>query len=150
MKESNNGEYRRPNGQDPADGRARQPPAQPPLWEKTFALFGLVLTLGLLAYLGYQAIFGDTGAPIIEITVQSVTPRGDDYLVSFEAYNRGQETAASVEIEGMLSRRGQTVETGRVTLSYMPADSRLRGGLFFRNNPDELELSIKAMGYAQP
>ena len=74
-------------------------------------------------------------------------PQG--FLVPFEAVNDGDATAAAVEIVGRL-RLGELTEESRVTIDYLPAASYGRGGLWFRQDPRQGELVLRAEGYLEP
>jgi uncharacterized protein (TIGR02588 family) len=122
----------------------------PPLWERIVALFGALLIVSLLAYLLYEATFGDDSLPNIEVRVENVQRNGNDHVVAFAARNRGGKTAAEVLVRGELVRDGVVIETREAVLAYVPTHSVRRGGLFFRNDPATGELQIVAAGYVDP
>jgi uncharacterized protein (TIGR02588 family) len=66
------------------------------------------------------------------------------------ARNRSGHTAAGVVVEGELKRDGQTVETSETTFDYIPGRSERRGGLYFENDPRQMELTVRPKGYANP
>ncbi|HEX7030261.1 MAG TPA: TIGR02588 family protein [Gammaproteobacteria bacterium] len=123
---------------------------RPPLWERVVAALSVLMVAGLLAYLFHQVIAGDGLPPDIVVEIVEIRDSGEDWLVVFEARNRGGETASGVSISGELSRFGIVVESSQVTLDYVPARSSRRGGLFFRRNPEEASLAVFASGYAEP
>ena len=123
---------------------------QPPFWEWVVAGFGALLFLALLGYLLFQAVTGNGVPPDVVIEVLEIEDNGDDYLVMFEARNRGGQTAASVTVRGDLKRFGVVLETAEVTLDYVPTGSRRSGGLLFRRDPREFDLVLMPTGYVRP
>lgn len=62
----------------------------------------------------------------------------------------GTGAADDLTIEGQLNRGGSTVETSEILLDYLPSSSSRRGGLYFRNDPADYELVLRASGYRDP
>lgn len=127
--------------------------AQPkePLLEWIAAGLGLVLTLGILAVIGREAISGEAAQPpAIEVHARTLVPASTGYLVEIAVLNRSGATAAEVQVEGAL-RAGETiVETSGVTLDYVPGHATRRGGLFFTRDPRRHRLELRALGYQEP
>ncbi|MDX9875599.1 MAG: hypothetical protein RBS88_11855 [Spongiibacteraceae bacterium] len=120
------------------------------LLERWVAAAGAVLVVASLGYLLYQGLLGDHSPPDIAITVDAIDRSGADYLVRFTAANNGSETAAQVRIVGTLTPAAGPPEEAEVTLDYIPGRSSATGGLFFRGNPGEDELELRATGYQNP
>ena len=59
-------------------------------------------------------------------------------------------TAAEVRIEGELRKNGRVVATGGTMFSFVPPESEREGGLFFKRDPRELQLEVRAAGYTRP
>ncbi len=121
-----------------------------PLLEWIAGLVGMVLLLAAIGFLLGQALQADDSPPSIVVEVRAITQQGDQFLVQFEATNEGDQTAADVTIEGQLIRDGETVETGTSTITYIPAQSMRRGGLFFTQDPSDYTLDLRATGYEKP
>ena len=112
---------------------------------------GLVLTLGILASIGWEAVQGSGDAPpALEVSVERIIPSGHGYVVEILAHNRSSATAAAVEVEGELKEGGRTVATSSATLDYVPGESDRRAGLFFTDDPRAHQLEVRALGYAEP
>lgn len=111
---------------------------------------GLLITLGLIGFIGWQALQDPPGTPQIEIRVTSIAPQGDSHLVEITAFNRGNSTVAGLVVEGTLTLPGRPSEKSSTTFDYVPAHSQRRGGLYFRGNPREGDLEIHAKGYQRP
>jgi uncharacterized protein (TIGR02588 family) len=111
---------------------------------------GLVLTLGVLGSITWQA-FDDAGAPpAISIAVTKVAAVEGGYRIEFRARNNAGGTAAQVEIEGRLAGDAGQAETGHVVFDYIPGHSSREGGMFFTREPRPDQLSLRALGFAKP
>ena len=137
-----------------ADDRAREGDGQreerTPLLEWLAAGLGLILALGVLGFVGYHAIWGADSPPQVTVEVQPVRPFEGGYRVEIRAVNLGGSTAAQVRIEGELRENGRVVATGGTLFSFVPPASERQGGLFFRRDPRELRLDVRAAGYTRP
>lgn len=127
----------------------RKSPQNPSRLEWVVAALGLLLTLGTVGFLFYQALFGETTPPDISLQVVAVAPSSGGYLVTVEARNRGGETAAEVLVEGELLHAGET-ETSELTFDFVPAASAREGGLFFSRDPRAGRLELRAKSYREP
>lgn len=114
------------------------------------ALLGLVLVLGSIAFLLYEAAAGDSSPPDVTVRVESVLATRNGFLVRFRAVNEGGTTAEGLTVEGVLRSGAESVETSNTTLQYVPAHSEREGGLFFTSDPRQYELQVRAKGYEQP
>lgn len=122
----------------------------PPLLEWIVGAIGLIIVVGLIIFLIYEALTESEQPPTIVVDAVSVDPAGENYLVRFEVNNTGGQTGADVTIEGTLNSNGEVVETSYVTVLYVPPDSMREGGLYFTHNPDQYELQIRVLGYRIP
>lgn len=122
-----------------------------PLLEWSAALVGLIITLGLVGFIGWEALKApDERPPAIEVAAERVSQVAGGHVVEIVAINRGPATAAAVQVEGIL--RGVAAEPVRseMIFDYVPGHSRQRGGLFFREDPRLGQLELRAVGYARP
>ncbi len=122
-----------------------------PLLEWIAAGLGLLLTLGMLAIIGQEALRGDSSQlPAIEVRIARIVPAPSGFLVEIVATNRSGGAAAAVQIEGTL-RSGETeIETGSLTLDYVPGHAERTGGLFFTRDPRLYQLEVRPLGYQAP
>ena len=112
---------------------------------------GLVLTLVLLGFVGWQAVRSpEETVPEIDVQVTSISPAGEGFLVEIVASNHATQTAAGVQVEGVISGAAGSIERSSTTFDYLPGHSEARGGLFFRSNPADEGVSLRALGYHQP
>ena len=121
-----------------------------PVWEWIIAVAGLILVIGAVGLTFYRATTEDKTPPQLKIEVDSTEPNGSGYLVKFTVKNTGNQTAAAVAVEGELKTETETVETSGATLTYSPANSKRRGGLFFTKDPQQFQLQIRVTGYEEP
>lgn len=125
--------------------------AQRPLIEWIAGGLGLVLTLALLGFVGWQALQEPESAPPwIEVRTADITQNGGGYLVEIAAANRTGQTAAGVEVEGEVTHPDGRTERSTTTLDYVPGHSEARGGLFFTTDPAAGGLQIRPLGYREP
>jgi uncharacterized protein (TIGR02588 family) len=128
----------------------RERPEETSVWEWIIAAVGLVLVVGAIGSTLYRALTQESTPPQLAVSVDSVQPSGDGFLVKFRVVNSGNQTAAAANIEGELKSGEETAETSSATLTYIPANSERRGGLFFNKNPQQFDLRIRATGYEEP
>ena len=121
-----------------------------PVWEWIIAVAGLILVVGAVGLTFYRAMTEDKTPPQLKIEVDSIEPNGSGYLVKFTVKNTGNQTAAAVAVEGELKTETETVETSGATVTYSPANSKRRGGLFFTKDPQQFQLQIRVTGYEEP
>ena len=131
-------------------GQVEQPAEEISVWEWLVAAVGLVLVLGSVGFMLYQAFDREQAPPNVTVHVDSVLALDSAYLLQFRAINRGEEAAAGVTIEGELKSDTGAVETGQVTVDYIPSQSERRGGLFFREDPRRFRVEVRATGYQRP
>ena len=127
---------------------ARKPDRAPrePLLEWIAAGIGLVLTLGMLAVIGREALSGEAAqVPAIEVRIERVVATPAGFTVEIAATNRSGATAAAVQIEGVIAG-----ETSTATFDYVPGHATRKGGLFFREDPRRHRLEVRALGYQAP
>lgn len=121
-----------------------------PFWEWVIAAIGLILVLGAIGTTAYRATTEDKTPPQLEVKIDSIEQSGAGHLVKFTVVNTGNQTAASVAVEGELKTGAEKAETSGSTLAYSPANSERRGGLFFTKNPRQFDLQIRVTGYEEP
>ena len=125
-------------------------PRQIPALEWLVAGVGALLVAGTIGYLVIHALWRDQTPPDVRLVAQRVLALEDQHLVEFRAVNRGGEPAAQLLVEGELVGADCPVESAEATLDYLPPGSHRDGGLFFRHDPRDLELRLRARGYARP
>lgn len=118
--------------------------------EAIIAVAGAVLLLATLGYLLYRALFDDARAPDIRVRVEAVAAAGPAHRIDIEIANRGTRGASNVTVTGELSRGGEALETARLMLDDLPANTVRRGSLTFAHDPASARLALRAESYAVP
>jgi uncharacterized protein (TIGR02588 family) len=108
-----------------------------------------ILITALIGWIGYQAATQEDGPPALSVTIVSSAGRAGGYLVMFDVENTADRTAAAVVVRGEITDGDTVIETVETTLDYVPARSRARGGLIFRNDPIGRS-RIAATGFSEP
>jgi uncharacterized protein (TIGR02588 family) len=111
---------------------------------------GLLLTLYIFGFIGWQALDDASSPPVITVDVTNVSPIAGGYRVMFQVGNAGGAAAAQVRIEGALTTDSNAPETSSVILDYIPGQSAREGGLFFTQDPRSGSLALRASGFAKP
>lgn len=129
---------------------ADRPHRKPHILEWAVGGLSSALVIAMVGFVIYDAVSGSSGPPDITVTAEQVKAAGGGFRVEFRAVNRGDTTAAHLEIEGQLKRGEETIGTSEVTLDYLPPHSERRGGLFFEQDPRQYQLHLQAKGYSEP
>lgn len=135
---------------DKQDSKNKTEITEPPALEWLAAAIGLILVVGAVGFMIYQAVAQEKTPPNINISVDSIVPTEGGFRVGFRVNNRGTQTASALNIEGELKKGEESIETSGVTLDYAPSNSERKGGLFFTKNPKDFDLQIRATGYEEP
>ena len=121
-----------------------------PLWMWGIGLLGLLLVLGSIGFMLYEAIAGDSSPPDVIVEIESILPARNGFLVEFRVINEGGSAAAGLTVEGELRNGVEIVETSNTTIEYVPSRSEREGGLFFTLDPRGYDLQLRAKGYENP
>ncbi len=113
------------------------------------ALLGLVLILGSLGVVVHGALTANDPAQV-GVVEKGRFRSGNGTVVQVEVVNRGDFTAASVEIEGVLEVPGQPEQTASVTIDYLSGHSRRTAALLFEGDARGGTLILGAKGWATP
>lgn len=111
---------------------------------------GLLLAVGGIGYILWDGISRGGQPPSVQVEAERIVERQPGYIVEIRATNQSGSTAATVVIEGELKRDGQTIETSEATFDFIPGGSERRGGLYFTQDPRQLELEFRPKGYTRP
>lgn len=126
-------------------GRANQTP----LLEWIIGLAGVVIVIGSVGFLIVQSLRAQPAHPRLDVHVVEIEPQPNGYLAVLRIANRGGATAQNAVVTGRLEAPDGP-ETSEVTIDYVPANSFRRAGLFFRADPREYPLEVRAEGYQRP
>lgn len=130
------------------------PPAtaadEPPPWEWLAAALGLLALLGVVAFLGWEAVRLGASPPDPNVTVKQVLPQGGRFLVVIRVENRGSTAASALKVAGELFAGGAQAERRETEFQYVPGASVREGGLFFSHDPRNHRLELSVESYQKP
>lgn len=122
-----------------------------PVLEWIAAAVGLVLTLTMLGFIGRQVPEpARDEPPALQVRVERISEAAQAWVVEVTVENLSPTTAAAVQIEGALQDGEQVIATSQGSFDYVPGHSSRRGGLLFEQDPRGFELTVRALGYADP
>jgi uncharacterized protein (TIGR02588 family) len=128
---------------------AAKSPASRPWLERVVAGLGLSVTAGVLIVLAVSALTPAT-PPALSARAVSVTPVGAGFRVEVEVRNTGRQSAAAVELEGVLTPPSGAPETAAATLDYAPGGGAETLNLLFREDPHRGRLDLTVRGWSEP
>lgn len=121
-----------------------------PLSEWTAASIGLLLFLISVGASLYRGVWTEDSPPDIVVRVTSVEAVRHEYRIQFVAENRGGRTAQGVVIEARLVAGDGRTQVSHTTIEYLPGHSTREGGLFVLLEPNQSQLTLRALGYERP
>lgn len=121
-----------------------------PLLEWAIAVLGLAIVISVVGVLIYEAVAGDKSPPDVKLTVQSIAPLQNGFLVKVRAENVGGEPAARVSITAELWEQSKVVESSETQFEHLPPHSFREAGVFFQRDPRPNEIRLRALGYEEP
>ena len=121
--------------------------------EWTVFALGLVLVIGTIGYLTFDAVTGRSTPPRLEVHLgepQRIrTSDGEQFLVPVAVTNGGTKTAEGVQVEVTLERANQEPEEAGFEIPFMPRHSTRQGGVTFRSDPRKGRLQTRILGYEE-
>lgn len=114
----------RPNDdtQDRDGGKDEPKPEGPSIWEWVVGAVGLILVLGAIGFLVYEAVVSKDRPPDVVVEVSGIDNVSTGYLVKLVVRNRGDQTASGVGVEGTSSATAPwSSRAGSVSRTCRPA-----------------------------
>lgn len=122
-----------------------------PALEWVAAATGLLLALAMVGTILFEGVRGtDDPVPLLAVTARSVTPAAQNHVVTIRLTNDSGPTAAAVQVEGVLKRGAEEVETSTAVIDYVPGHGEAKGGLVFTADPRAHRLELRVTGYEHP
>lgn len=122
-----------------------------PALEWVAAALGLLIALAMVGTIVFEGVnASDDPVPLLAATAEAVTPAAQNYVVTLRLTNASSRTAAAVQVEGVLKRAGEEVESSMATIDYVPGHSEAKGGLVFTADPRTHQLEVRVTGYEHP
>ncbi|WP_433950581.1 hypothetical protein [Brevundimonas bullata] len=107
------------------------------------ALLGLIVTLAAIVVLARSA-FAHQSPPDLSVRPEDPRPVASGWAVEVRVLNKGDMTAAAVEIEGEAEG-----ERARASLDYVPGRGEKRATLVFSSNAKP-QARVRVMGWSDP
>lgn len=123
---------------------------RPHLLEWIIGGVSAVFVLAVVGFVLFSGLTSTSSGAVLQVVPAEIEATGGSFRVTFRVVNSGYETAAAVEVEGVMEQEGARIETSRATIDYVPAHSRREGALLFGRDPREHRLELRAKGYADP
>ncbi|MCX2740855.1 hypothetical protein [Pontibacter anaerobius] len=115
-----------------------------------FAL-SIVLVLGILVYLAYQAFTHKASTPDLYVQVWSDPSANAPNRYHILLENKGGATAEEVTIELVLVQGGKEVEKAQLQIPFAPQESKREGWVNFTNNPIKADTIVsRVVSYKKP
>ena len=117
--------------------------------------FSLVLVLGTLGFLAYDALTQGQDAARLEVRPGAIretgAPSARFYVVPITVFNKGDFTAEGVAIEVVIEKNKREIERAEVEIAYVPRRSQAEASVVFSRDPrKEGELKSRVIGYQEP
>ena len=133
------------------DSKKGKPPKRYPVVEWASAAVGLAITAVMFGLLAYEAALQRNGMPpILTVAPTDAVKAGNQFIVEVEVRNQARNTAAGVQVEGILKSGGTQVETSSTTIDYVPGESSRQAALVFGRDPRKHRVEFRITGYARP
>lgn len=130
-------------GQDRSD-RSR------PIVEWIFGSVSAAVVGGLVLFLGYQALFGDTRPPDLFVSIEDVQEFDNGTVVTVAVANRGDEAVSAVVIYAAAPGIPELASQKQIGFDYIAAHAIRRGAFVFRGPVVRDALQLEIGGYAEP
>ncbi len=112
---------------------------------------GLLLVIGIFAYLGYQTYHYKPSSPELTVELRPEPTKAQPYRYHLVVRNTGGETAESVEVEVVMHEGGAVKESAVLQLMYVPQESEREGWVNFSQKPaSDSDLSARVSSYQKP
>jgi uncharacterized protein (TIGR02588 family) len=119
------------------------------LLEWTVFVVSLLLVVGTLSYLAYDAAVLGDAPPTMVVRLGSPERRGEHFVVPIAVTNQGDQTAEDVLVEVVLAGVGAE-QRSALEIAFLPRGATHEGWAAFRLDPRDGELTGRVVGYTQP
>lgn len=126
----------------PRKHASKAPPSGHPLLQWAMAALGAVITLTAIGIVVWEAV-QPTAPPALSARIVAVQSTAAGHVATVRVQNDGDETAAAVDIEGVLGD-----QTTTASLDYVPGHGHAKAYLRFDADPRAASVSVK--GWSAP
>ncbi len=109
-----------------------------------------VIVLGVIAWIGKDALLDRDRSPNLIGAVLQTEKRSDGFQVLFEIRNESSMTASQVTVHGEMRDQSSVVENVETVLDYVPGHSKAKGGLIFQQDPGGKTVTVRAAAFDEP
>lgn len=117
--------------------------SQPSRLQGLCALIGLAVILAVVGILS-RAVVVEARPPDLIVQAESVRRASGGWILDVTVVNRGDLTAAAVEVEGVSGD-----ETAHATLDYVPGHGRKAAALVFSGD-ERPNAALRVLGWSSP
>jgi uncharacterized protein (TIGR02588 family) len=111
---------------------------------------GLLLVVGVIVYLAYDAVTLGDRPPSIEVQLGEPEQRANAYAIPVSVTNLGDQTAEGVLIEVVLER-GTDREQAQFEIAFVPRYSTRQGWVMFQTDPRSADqVASYVLGFESP
>ena len=113
-------------------------------------IVGLAVILSLVGFLVYQIYQKEETPPALYVT-STYQPDMENYGFKVDVENKGEETAAAVNIKLSLYQEGEAVDDGTITIQYVPVKSKETSWIVFHTGRKAGDsLVVSSITYIKP
>lgn len=121
-----------------------------PLAEWVVGALSAIVAAVVVAFLLYQAAFGDARPPDLAVAIEGVDRAGNGTTVRIAVTNSGDEAAAGVAVQASLNNaQGDAVQRD-LTFDYVAGHAVRRGAFVLPGNAAPDDLTVEITGYVEP
>lgn len=112
---------------------------------------GLILVVSTLGYLIYDATTVSETPPSMEFQLGETQQQNQQFIVPVSVTNKGGQPAETVQIEVVLERSGEELETAEFEIAFLPRGATRSGWVTFKTDPRKADrITTRAIGYEKP
>lgn len=121
-----------------------------PAVEWIFGSVSAAIVVGLVLFLGYQALFGDTRPPELLVSIDRIDRFDNGTSVIVSVANRGDEAAAAVTVSASASDASGRASQKQIEFDHIAAHAVRRGAFVFPGPVSSDALQLEIGGYTEP
>lgn len=122
-----------------------------PALEWIVGIISAIVVVAILAFLSYEALFGDARPPDLVATIDEVQSVDGATLVFVTLANRGDQAAAEIAVEATVDGEGSELTRREIRFDYIAARAERRGAFVLEGRAVGLDdLRIQIHGFVEP
>lgn len=121
-----------------------------PAVEWIFGSVSAAVVVGLVLFLGYQALFGDNRPPELSVSFEGVDQFDNGTVVMVAVANRGDEAASAVTVYASAPDASGRASQKQIEFDHIAAHAVRRGAFVFPGSISSDALQFEIGGYTEP